>query len=204
MSLWDDLFTVQPPTNQYSDARESDNPPLAVYDPYPDTSLGGEFDAFPGFDLAGAEQESLGREIVAETQRGWEQEELGRGIVQESLGKSILDSLLRNPDNTQPWFKGVDGSLAGVARVMAAVPGLLGQPDPTPTSGGIPGQVGTTANGRVVSMYPPNATRDGRSGTLMGVRPVATGTLQFGGMDYLYVTLGLIGAYAAYRVIRAL
>lgn len=203
MGWLDDLFTVEPPTNEY--ASDSDNRWDGSYDPYPDTSLGGEQERL-GQAIV---QESLGRQIVEETQRGWYEEEKGRGIVQETLGQTILDDLLRNPDTTQPWFKGVDGSLAGVTRLMSSV-GLLGKPDPTPVAGGVPAQLGVqpyfgpTGPGRIASVYPTNTTRDGRTGTLTGVRPVASLTGQFGGMDFIWVTSSLILAYGAYRLIRAL
>jgi hypothetical protein len=206
MSFWDDLFTVQGPTDEYSD-----NPPYDSYDPYPDTSLGAEGLAQEELGR-GIVQETLGQQIVEETQRGLYQEELGRGIVQETLGRSILDDLLRFPDTTQPWFKGVDGSLSGVARVMSTIPGLLGDADPAPTPGGIPQQLGTqpyfgpTGRGRTVSLFPTNTTRDGRSGTLTGVsvRPAASLTGEFGGVDFLYAGLALVVAYGAFRVVRAL
>lgn len=208
MSFWDDLFSVQGPTTVYAD---TDNAPADYYDPYPDTSLGAE--GLRQEELGrGIVQESLGQQILEETQRGLYQEELGRGIVQESLGQSILDDLLRFPDTTQPWFKGVDGSLSGVARVMNSIPGLLGPADPTPTAGGVPHQLGTqpyfgpVGSGRTVSIYPANTTRDGRSGTMGGVavRPVASLSGQFGGMDFLYAGLALVVAYGAFRVVRAL
>lgn len=211
MSFWDDLFSVSGPTTEFIGDGSSDNPPYDSYDPYPDTSLGAEGLAQEELGR-GIVQQTLGQQIVDDTQRGLYQEELGRGIVQESLGQSILDDLLRFPDNTQPWFKGVDGSLAGVSRVMSTIPGLLGRPDPTPTDGGVPEQIGTqpffgpTGRGRTVSLFPSNTTRDGRSGTLTGVtvRPVASLTGEFGGVDFLYAGLALVVAYGAFRVVRAL
>lgn len=209
MSWLDDLFTVQPPTDQYvTPGINPDNPVPDVFDFSPDTSLGSE--ARTQEELGqGIVQEALGRQIILDTQQGLAQEELGRGIVQETLGQSILDSLLRGPDNTDPWLRGIDGSLSGVTKVMSKV-GLLGKTDPTPTPGGVPLGVGTQPifgpnRGNVYNVNPSNSTRDGRPGVLGGsVQRVASITGEFGGLDFLYASLALVTAYAAFRVVRAL
>jgi|CXWL01.1.fsa_nt_gi hypothetical protein len=189
----------------------SDNPPNGSYDPFPDTSLGAET-----YGPAAPTQEQLGQQILTDTQRGMEQEALGRGIVQESLGQSILDRLLKIPDNTEPWFKGSDGSLAGTSKLMGSVARLLGKPDKTPTQGGVPIQLGSQPGFGVVadgsrrfSIYPSNTTRDGRSGTMQGgtaggIMRTATGSVEVGGFDFLYIGLAAVGTYAAYRAFKAL
>lgn len=191
------------------DFLSSDNPPDFGYNPFPDTSLSGEF-----YGPAGPTQEQLGAQIVRETQQGTAQELLGREIVEGSL----IDSLLASPQNTQPWYTGIDGSLAATARILTAVPGLLGRPDPTPTQGGMPMQLGGQPSfgqpsGRnPINVFPSNTTRDGRTGTLGGplvngfagpVR-VATGSIEVGGFDFLYIALGLVGAFVAYKAVRAI
>lgn len=179
----------------------SDNPPNASYNPFPDTSLGAE-----DYGPAAPTQEQLGQQILTDTQRG---------MAQEAAGQSILDRLLKIPDNTEPWFKGSDGSLAGTSKLMGSVARLLGQPDRTPTQGGVPIQLGSQPRFGVVddgsrrfSIYPSNTTRDGRSGTMQGgmtggIRRVATGSVEVGGFDFLYIGIAAVGTYAAYRLLRA-
>lgn len=186
----------------------SDNPPTGGYDPFPDTSLGAEF-----YGPAAPTQEQLGAQIIQDTQRGLDQERLGREIVEGSF----IDQFLASPDNTAPWFKGIDGSLAATGAILKSV-GLLGRRDPTPTQGGIPIQLGGqpsfgAPDGRgVMVVSPSNTTRDGRSGSLRGpmvngfAGPLrtATGTIQVGGLDFLYIALGLVGAFVAYKAVKAI
>jgi hypothetical protein len=181
----------------------SDNPPTGVYDVSPDPSLGGEF-----FGPATPTQEQLGQQIVTNTQRGLAQEQLGRDIVEGS----VIDQMLARPDNTSPWYKGIDGSLAGTARILNAVPGLLNT-GKTPAYGGVPIQRGGTPSfnpprdgSRVTNIYPSNTTRDGRTGTLQGgtVRQTALASLDVSGLDFLYIGLGLVGAFFAFKAVRAI
>jgi hypothetical protein len=189
----------------------SDNPPVGTtYDPFPDTSLGAEaYGPVESFGPFAPTQEQLGQQIITDTQLGLKQEELGRGIVQESLGRSILDGLLKAPDVIQPWFKGASGGLGETARLLSSVPGLY-KTTTTPTQGGIPVQLGsqpyfgTSPNdSKVFSIFPSNTTRDGRSGTLQGGTARQVATLEVGGTDYLYIALGLVGAFFAFKAVRA-
>jgi hypothetical protein len=95
--------------------------------------------------------------------------------------------------------------------------GALGRPDPTPTQGGVPIQLGgqpsfSAGDGRTIMVSPSNRTGSGRPGTLYGPRTVngvagpvrvATGTLEIGGFDFLYLALGLVGAFVAYKAVKA-
>ena len=181
----------------------SDNPPEPATNFNGDTSLGAEF-----LGPAAPTQEQLGRQIVRDTQRGFAEEQLGRDIVEGS----VIDQMLASPDNTSPWYKGLDGSLAGVGSILQAVPGLLATGN-TPTAGGVPIQRGASPSfnpafgdqSRVRNIYPSNTTRDGRTGTLQGgtIRQVATMRADFGGLDFVYLGLGLVGSFAAYKIVRA-
>jgi hypothetical protein len=181
----------------------SDNPPIDNYDPFPDTSLGAE-----AYGPAAPSQEQLGQQIITDTQRGIAQEQLGRDIVEGS----VIDQMLANPDNTLPWYKGISGDLAGTAKLIGAVAGLSNT-GKTPTQGGVPVQLGSTpyfgtrkSDSGVYSIYPSNTTRDGRTGTLQGgsAKQTALATLDVGGLDFLYIGLGLVGAFFAYKAVRAL
>lgn len=188
----------------------SDNPlSNERFDYFPDTSLGAEFyGPAESFGPFAPTQEQLGQQIITDTQRGLAQEQLGRDIVEGS----VIDQMLANPDNTSPWYKGVDGSLAGTAKLINAVAGLTNT-GRTPTQGGVPIQLGSTpyfgtrpSDTKTYNVYPSNTTRDGRTGTLRGgsIQRTALASLDVGGLDFLYIGLGLVGAFFAFKAVRAL
>ena len=186
----------------------SDNPPTQPYDPFPDTSLGNEsYGPVESFGPSGPTQAQLGQQIITDTQKGLAQQQLGRDIVEGS----VIDQMLANPDNTLPWYKGASGDLQATTKLLSSVKGLLNT-GKTPTQGGIPIQVGTNpyfgtrkSDVGVYSIYPSNTTRDGRTGTLQGgsAQRTALATLDVGGLDFVYIGIGLVGAFFAYKAVKA-